>query len=406
MRRRWWVLVILLWATPAFGQPFTSMYTNKDQDVSANHNFTGRPTGDNDLTNWQAASGPQSVWRLTANNYPVEDEFSSGVAPIAQGLMAGVNVPASSTLIHGAGLAGYGRSRSAVTGAVGVFGQGMSGADGNSIWGGNFVTENRGFNVANMWGIEVDTNQLHSPTAASNAVGISVTGGSDSQASGTFAGIVVFPAGIFQSPAIKWKNAFLSSIGSASNGITLFPQDATGASPAQDINLYGTDGANLYLGHIGTTTLGTLQLSGNFGITEITGGTSANTILQTSGSSAAYSRWNASGAGANLKLFEFFNFGGSARIEALNDDTTVKNVYFHFDANGGIRVAGTDPPVSTLHVPQGKYFQAEQNTAGPPPSGDCDSDTKMGRLSIDTTDHRLYVCAGASRGWDYAPLTD
>ncbi|MBI4668848.1 MAG: hypothetical protein HY747_06635, partial [Elusimicrobia bacterium] len=58
------------------------------------------------------------------------------------------------------------------------------------------------------------------------------------------------------------------------------------------------------------------------------------------------------------------------------------------------------------HVPSGRYFQAENSTAGAPPAADCDADAERGRLTIDTTNNRLYVCNGASRGWDYVTLTN
>uniref|UniRef100_A0A7C4M2Q7 LamG domain-containing protein n=1 Tax=candidate division CPR3 bacterium TaxID=2268181 RepID=A0A7C4M2Q7_UNCC3 len=67
---------------------------------------------------------------------------------------------------------------------------------------------------------------------------------------------------------------------------------------------------------------------------------------------------------------------------------------------------GTTDPQSTLHVPDGKYAQFEDNNAGAPPSADCDSNTERGRISIDTTNNRLYICNGATRGWDYIGLTD
>jgi hypothetical protein len=66
----------------------------------------------------------------------------------------------------------------------------------------------------------------------------------------------------------------------------------------------------------------------------------------------------------------------------------------------------TTSPQSTLHVPDGKYLQAENNDAGAPPAADCDNNAERGRFSIDTTNNRLYVCNGATRGWDYATLTD
>lgn len=74
-----------------------------------------------------------------------------------------------------------------------------------------------------------------------------------------------------------------------------------------------------------------------------------------------------------------------------------------FAGNIGI---GTTNPQSALHVPDGKYAQFADNNAGAPPAGDCDNDAERGRLSIDTSNNRLYVCNGATRGWDYTALTD
>jgi len=73
------------------------------------------------------------------------------------------------------------------------------------------------------------------------------------------------------------------------------------------------------------------------------------------------------------------------------------------DGNVGI---GTTAPMSALHVPDGKYAQFEDNNAGPPPAADCDADSERGRMSIDTANNRLYICNGASRGWDYIALTN
>ena len=67
---------------------------------------------------------------------------------------------------------------------------------------------------------------------------------------------------------------------------------------------------------------------------------------------------------------------------------------------------GTTSPESWLHVPDGKYFQAEDSNAGAPPAADCDTDAERGRQSIDTTNNLLYICNGATRGWDYVALSD
>jgi hypothetical protein len=72
-------------------------------------------------------------------------------------------------------------------------------------------------------------------------------------------------------------------------------------------------------------------------------------------------------------------------------------------ANVGI---GTSSPLSALHVADGYYAQFEDNNVGSPAASDCDANAERGRLSIDTQNNRLYICNGATRGWDYLPLTD
>ena len=59
-----------------------------------------------------------------------------------------------------------------------------------------------------------------------------------------------------------------------------------------------------------------------------------------------------------------------------------------------------------LSVPEGRYLQIASIDDAAPPSADCDSDEERGRLSIAGVQHRLYVCRGAARGWDYVLLSD
>lgn len=63
-------------------------------------------------------------------------------------------------------------------------------------------------------------------------------------------------------------------------------------------------------------------------------------------------------------------------------------------------------PESTLHVPDGYYAQFENNGTADPPAGDCDSDDEIGRLYIRTDTQELWICGGATNGWDYITLTD
>lgn len=73
------------------------------------------------------------------------------------------------------------------------------------------------------------------------------------------------------------------------------------------------------------------------------------------------------------------------------------------NSNVGI---GTTVPDSLLTVASSGYMQFKMSGAGSPTAGDCDSDTERGRLYIDTSNNRLYICNGASRAWDYVALTD
>ena len=52
------------------------------------------------------------------------------------------------------------------------------------------------------------------------------------------------------------------------------------------------------------------------------------------------------------------------------------------------------------------YFQFDKSGSGAPTAGDCSDNSQRGRLYIETTNNRLYVCNGASRGWDYVALTN
>lgn len=79
---------------------------------------------------------------------------------------------------------------------------------------------------------------------------------------------------------------------------------------------------------------------------------------------------------------------------------------------GGISGVGIDedtdiPSGTSFYVPStAGYFQFAKSGAGAPTATDCDQDNERGRLYIDTTNNRFYVCNGATRNWDYAVLTN
>jgi hypothetical protein len=109
------------------------------------------------------------------------------------------------------------------------------------------------------------------------------------------------------------------------------------------------------------------------------------------------------GTASPLKLNA--NASQTANLFEINSDGGSGGDLMVVDADGNVGI-GTTTPQSAFHVPDGKYAQLEDNTAGAPPAADCDADNERGRISIDTTNNRLYICNGATRGWDYVTLSD
>ena len=67
---------------------------------------------------------------------------------------------------------------------------------------------------------------------------------------------------------------------------------------------------------------------------------------------------------------------------------------------------GTTAPESLLQVGSGGYLQFSKSFAGAPTAADCDTDAERGRITIDTTNNLVYLCNGATRGWDSFILSD
>src|SRR3989344_2956178 len=85
------------------------------------------------------------------------------------------------------------------------------------------------------------------------------------------------------------------------------------------------------------------------------------------------------------------------------------------NANAGKLGVGTRSPQSTLSVGSGsgdsayQYLQIDAESSLPPAT-DCDSDLERGRLIVDYSGasgaHKLYICTGASDGWDSVTLAN
>ncbi len=75
-----------------------------------------------------------------------------------------------------------------------------------------------------------------------------------------------------------------------------------------------------------------------------------------------------------------------------------------YDMGGGTDdyLVGDGTAVTTT----GYGVGGQKSGAGAPTAGDCDAAAEKGRFYHDTTNNRLYFCAGATRLWDYVTLTD
>ncbi len=88
--------------------------------------------------------------------------------------------------------------------------------------------------------------------------------------------------------------------------------------------------------------------------------------------------------------------GGQTIIMSRNGDIT---------SNGSLNFSGAK--LGNVTNSAREYLQIDSfagGAAGSPPAVDCNTDAQRGRMIIDHTNFRMYVCNGASRGWDYITM--
>lgn len=153
------------------------------------------------------------------------------------------------------------------------------------------------------------------------------------------------------------------------------------------------------------------------------GTTTPSRLLHVSGAAANIGIASTDSTGATL-IFD--NLSGSAtstwdirtrtadgRIGfRFNSDNTKEFFSIASSSNVGI---GTTTPASTLQVGTPRdatnhYMQMDASSSTIPASGDCDNNLETGRYFLYASStaggSRLYVCTGATNGWDYSTLTN
>ncbi|NBU58525.1 MAG: hypothetical protein EBS23_01860 [Betaproteobacteria bacterium] len=164
-----------------------------------------------------------------------------------------------------------------------------------------------------------------------------------------------------------------------------------------------------------------ISLTGNGG-----GGVERRLVLQTGNNPSAYTRIELgngvgqNGGNVNQNLGEIGWFANSgtdlARISGSlgGANNSGKLSFFtktaagslteimRIDAAGNVGIGITSPD-SLLAVANTGYAQFLRDSAGAPVAADCDAAAEFGRIVIDSTNDRWYVCEGAA-GWKYTAI--
>lgn len=330
---------------------------------------------------------------------PAGEQFGGNAVGSQQALVATLDIASGDAAGNaGTAIAGYGRSHSAATGAVGVTGRGAASVANTSVWGGTFnvnntstQANNSGFDINWMSPIEIDANIWKKAAGAEptvgNVFGIYLTGGGDSTTNqGTGYAVDKLSA----VTGAKWTNGFASRGGAAVNAFVAGPTASSGNSLnsqfilLQGVNgvggtityqIYGDSGGDLFirspaagsvvLGDNASSLLSTapaaggakIQLnalsggaaglitndtSGNLGTTPT--GTGVQTFLGTPSSAnlAAALTDEVSAAGVSAKAL--FGTAGNLPATATNDNAAAGNVGEYIE---GILTSGSATALTT-----------------------------------------------------------
>lgn len=198
------------------------------------------------------------------------------------------------------------------------------------------------------------------------------------------------------------------------------------SNPSYKLHSYDTDsGARAIYGEVIHTAIGGGGEVGVYGKASKTGSLSGGQAIYGvygEAQSGAYNGYGVFGSGTTIGVFGTgytgvygSGLGDSSRgVSGYTSGQSSFGVYGFADGAESAGVLGfTDESTGVGVHGQGfvgvrstGYLELEQTSSGSPPAADCDSDSERGRMSIDTSNNRLYVCNGSIRGWDYISLTN
>ncbi len=115
--------------------------------------------------------------------------------------------------------------------------------------------------------------------------------------------------------------------------------------------------------------------------------------------------------GSNLGIFvpngDTIRFLDASENIGLVVDPTNELIAGSVASGGNLALSGsTHNTKGDVVIHSTSYLRFDKTSSGAPSAGDCDDDGDRGRLVIDTTNDRLYLCNGGARAWDVITLTD
>lgn len=234
---------------------------------------------------WNAYNSAFFPVEFNMGGFPRSSVNGNNVFGTASALTGTIDTPATDTVWTASintGVSGYARSASPTKGSVGVFGSGMSNANGTEQWGANFVATN--FNAASgnsagstqflICGMEADV-YINGTGLTGTVIGVKIAAAISSIPSGGAYGIEIAPANV--AGTLGWSAAIAigdapsttaisvgaMGAGASKNSQSIKFKSASAASVPQFATLFSDEFGGFNIQTIGPTKLSNLVVQGS-----------------------------------------------------------------------------------------------------------------------------------------------